>query len=189
MRRRILLCLLVVLASTAVARAAGRKVTQQFGGRIWALEVPDAYQATPVPPPPAPGVIVFSFATSPRLDGSRAVVTISLMDLGAFEGGKLAGVPLGVFADRMIKGIERRHEKWKVRESDSEIGPVKVKRYYWNGVAPDAAGPRGMRGVVYVGIDGNVGFYLHTQERDEHAEEGLLASERTLKTFRLGPRR
>jgi hypothetical protein len=189
MRRRILLCLLVVLASTAVARAASRKVTQQFGGRTWALDVPASYDAVPVPPPPAPGVIVFSFATAPRLDGTRAVVTVSLMDLGAFEGGKLAAIPLGLFADRMIKAIERRREKWKVRESDSEIGAIKVKRYYWTGVASDADKPRPMRGVVYVGIDGKIGFYLHTQEVDEHAEEGLLTSELTLKSFRLGPRK
>ena len=152
-----------------------------------ALEVPEAYQAQPVAPAPAKGVLVFSFATPPRPDGSRAVVTISLMDLAAFEGGKLAAVPLAVFADRMIRGVERRREQWKVRETDSEIGPLKVKRYYWTGMAADTSTARSMAGVVYVGIDGKIGFSLYTQDREEHAREALLAGERMLKTFRLGP--
>jgi hypothetical protein len=188
MRRRLRFSVVVAgLLSAAVALGASRKVTQDFGGRSWALEVPEAYQAQPVAPSPAKGVLVFSFATPPRPDGSRAVVTISLMDLGVFEKGKLVAVPLAVFADRMIRGVERRREQWKVRETDSEVGPLKVKRYYWTGVAPDTSTARALAGVVYVGIDGKIGFSLYTQDREEHAREALLAGERMLKTFRLGP--
>jgi hypothetical protein len=179
----------VVAAFAVLADQSTRQVVREFRNQTVSIEIPANYQEQSVPSPSS-SVMVLGFTGSPRGDDSRPMVEVSLMDLAAVYP-RDGAVSLADFGERMIKGVERRREQWKVDSSDSEIGSIRVKKYEWSGVASPskearAIQPVRMRGVMYAGIQSGIGFILHSQDTEEFAREALPIGEKSLRTFRFG---
>lgn len=157
-----------------------RPITREFRDWTFSLEVPSGYNDE-FSESPYPFFTMIAFASKPRedKDGTTAMVQVSLIDLKArgAEGISLESLGLG-----MIQGVEKRRKNFKVSVTDGKIGSTKVKRYEWEGTS--YASGRGMKGVMFVGIEAGAGFSLSTQDLD-YAKEALVLGENSLRTFRL----
>lgn len=181
---------LVAWALLATSLAQGvvfHPITREWGGRSFTVEIPAGYEE--FVGPSMPGGTTVAFVGAPRKDGTKPMVQLTLVNLAELLHEKAATITLEEFGESMIKGVERRREQWKVQVSDSQLGHVRVKRYAWTGVATHPSGglPVGARmlGVMYIGIDADIGFSLHTQDLEQYAKEALPIGENSIRTFRL----
>jgi hypothetical protein len=167
----------------AASVSAGPQTVTQFEGHTFRLQVPEDYSVKS-DASPGPGVRTFGFATEPRSDGTRGMIQVTLIDL------KKSGAPpvtLDALGTAMIEGVRRRRTQWITKESATEIAGVPGKRIEWSGEAELAPGrpPVGMRGVMLVGIKGDVAFALHTQDLSAFASGALPICEKALNSFTL----
>ena len=173
------LCVLALLMTSAYA-----ETPRQFAGRQWSIDVPAGYTAADARPDET--MITTAFTPAPRADGTRPLVQVTLIDLRRSSGSPEL---VAKFAEAMIAGVQRRREEWQVEKTTDRVGSLGVTRYAWSGVtipAADGAAQRvKARGVMLVGVDGGVGFVLHTQDVDVHAMETLPPNEKVLRTFRF----
>ena len=164
-----------------------RTETHPFKQWQWSMQVPAAYDNM-TSASPNDRKTMFGFASAAREDGTHAMVQVSLVDITGLRG---ASDSLPQFADQMINGVARNREQFQKTASNTEIDGWKAIRYEWSGVGriPDATGRLGrpvpMRGVMLVGVSGNVAIALHTQDLEAHAEETLKTGEESLRTFRV----
>jgi hypothetical protein len=182
-------CLLLLGAGPASAERTTRTV-----GRVhFTLDLPAEFRSV-VCKNQSPGVDMCGFITEARADGSRGLIQVSIVDFKTI--GEAAPPTLEQFSSVMVRGIERRRRgDWKQTESDTTIGMVAVRRTEWmasaevepgGGVKP---GPARMRGIHYAGISRGIGFALHTQDFETHADPALARAEKSLLTFTLSPTR
>lgn len=154
-----------------------------FAGRTWSIDLPEGYRE--VVPRVRPETLVgAAFASTPRADGTRAMLLVTLLDVRDRQSPDL----LQRFGKEMIEGVARRRENWTVQTTETKIGDAPAIRYEWSGEAqlPNAGGIAEMKGVMICGIDGGIAFSLHTQDFVEHAQS-LEAGEKALRTFRIAP--
>ena len=167
---------LVLLALVALVATTGVAAERAFRGQIISVDPPPQYTVHEPPAQPPRGSM-FVFVGPARADGTRPNVQVTLMELPPEQ---QTG---DTFAKAMIDGVARRRAQWKVATTDVLLGKVKAKRYAWSGVESR----RGitMRGVMYAGVSGGVGFSLHVQDLDKYAGTSLPAGEGSMKTFRV----
>jgi hypothetical protein len=173
----------VLLAVLSVTLGAERS-THKFNAHAFSLELPSGYTLQGEGSPRT-GFAVFGFATEPRLDGTRGLIQVSLLDLSQAPAGEK--VSLEKFATAMIDGVRKRRSQWNQTESALEIGGVSGKRIQWDGASEPGFGrpPVAMRGIMIIGIKKDVGFSLHTQDLVPAADSTLPLGEQALKTFAL----
>lgn len=173
--------LLATLTSwaTLASDQAYRKVERPFEGRSLQIAVPDGYSEEQSASPQA-GTHTIVFAGPIRGDGTRPMVQLTVIKLPA-------EVSLAQFAEQMIKGVERRRTDWECQTSDVKIGEVPGRRFAWTGTATVTGSTTTARmgGVMYVGIDADIGFALHTQDFEAYASSALPIGEASLRTFRV----
>jgi len=181
-RRRIAVGLVGMVILTASVSARQQTVTQ-FEGHKFSLQLPEDYSVKS-DASPGPGIRTFAFSTSPRSDGTRGIIQVTLIDL------KKSGAPpvtLDELGSSMIEGVRRRRTQWITKESALEIAGVPGKRIEWSGQAELAPGlaPVGMRGIMVVGIKNDVAFALHAQDLSAFASGALPMCEKALNSFTL----
>jgi len=174
-------------SSGSVSAPAGTQTTQRFGPHAFTMTLPGGYKLQRIADP-NPATRMFAFATEARADGTQGLIQVSLFDLGQLE--PAAPVDLAVLAHKMIGGVQALRSSWNASESDEELLGVKVKRIEWSGIATPPRGspvdgPRAMRGVMIVGIRGQLAFQLHTQDFDPLTTETLPLGERALRSFEV----
>jgi tetratricopeptide (TPR) repeat protein len=168
-------------------------INKEWNGRRLTIEVPEGYEESQWSSLPGPvGVgVTFAFVGAPRDDGTRPMIQIVLVDLPTLLNEEASTIPLEEFGGHMIGGIQRHQENWTVQITDDQLGQLRVKRYAWAGTSstyPDVGLSENvhMRGIMYVGIDGDIGFSLRTQDFEQYAEVALPIGEYSIETFRLG---
>lgn len=167
---------LALLALVALVATTGVAAERAFRGQIATIDPPKGY--TPhEPPAQPPGGSMFALAGTPRADGTRPIVQVMLLEVPPNQ---RTG---DTFAKAMIDGVARRRGQWKVEASDVTLGGIKAKRYAWTGTDPRQG--IALRGVMYAGFSGGVGFQLHTQDLAKYADKTLPAGEASMKTFRM----
>lgn len=175
----LLLCL-TVLAEAPVAKS------RAFAGYEWMMQVPVEFTEEKVTR--ADRTDIVGYTAAPRADGTRPLLQVSAVDFANLPGEAPSDF-IEEFAKAMIGGIEERRTNWKVQRSDVEVGGRRMIRFEWSGVSVPAADGASvaapMRGIMLVGMDGNIGFMLGTQDTEEHAERVLPQNERALRTFVL----
>ena len=168
-------------------------ITREWNGRNFTIEVPEGYeesQWSSLPGPDGVGV-TFAFVGATRDDGTRPSIQIVLVDLPKLLNEAATTISLEEFGGHMIGGIERRQDDWTLQVTDDQLGQLRVKRYTWTGTPstyPDGGASESahMRGIMYVGIDGDIGLSLRTQDFDQYAEAALPIGEHSIRTFSLG---
>jgi hypothetical protein len=187
-RRGILLATVLFLVLNRWASA--ENATGAFWKYSFALDLPAGY-ALEKEASPGPALKAFGFATAPRRDGTRGLVQVTLLNLGEVAGGP--GVTLESFAEQMIGGVKRRRSNWKATNTDVTIAGMRAIRIAWSGTAEASAGAAASgipaRGVMIVGIRGDLGFSLHTQDVEPWSASELPKCEKALLTFRLADSR
>jgi len=182
---------LLVAGGTRGGDAPFRTETHPFKQWQWTMQVPAAYD-TMTSASPNDRMTMFGFASAAREDGTHAMVQVSLIDITGLPG---AADSLPRFAEQMIAGVARNREQFQKTASTTEIDGWKAIRYAWSGIGriPDQTGrlgqPVALRGVMLVGISGNVAIALHTQDLEAHAAQTLKVGEESLRTFTVGVRR
>jgi hypothetical protein len=174
----------LVLAIVAAGAESGEsRPEREFRGRVWSLELPASYSehssATP-----ASDVFMIGFAPAMRDDGTRALIQVTLVEMPLnMDPAKF----IKMLREQLIAGVQRRRENFQVKASESTVGDVAVTRYEWSGVvipaADGAARSVPARGVMLIGVHEGVGFALHAQDIDEHADATLSESEPSMRTF------
>lgn len=136
-----------------------------------------------------PGVKTFAFTTEPRPDGSHVLIQLSVVDLTQI--GSVQRPTLDHFTRSMVDGVRRRRSQWKEAETFVDVHGVRARRVEWSGSnapspeRPPSQAPSMMRGVMIVGIEGDLAFALHTQDAEPFAAATLTKSEQALMTFTI----
>ena len=178
--------LLLAWSTATVAQPATQDFEGRFDHHVFRLQLPAGYrlEADAVP---KPGMKTIGFATSPRSDGTRGMIQITLLDLK--HASPSDAVTLEKVAEAMIGGVRRRRTNWKQYDSFSTIAGVTAKRIEWFGSLetspehpPDRA-PGRMQGVMLVGMKDDLAFVLHTQDLLPFADTALPLAEKALRTF------
>ena len=174
------------LVALGSARGAGQTVTYSFNAHTISLTLPPDYlfqgEASPTP-----GVKTIAFTTEPRSDGSRGLIQVSLVDLRQL--GDAQRPSLEHFTRSVVDGVRQRRSQWKEAETLVEVGGVRARRVEWSGSnepspeRPPSQAPSMMRGVMIVGITGDLAFALHTQDVEPFAAATVPKSEQALMTF------
>jgi hypothetical protein len=174
----------VLLAIGTVLPMAVQRVTHDFEGHKFSLQLPAGYLLQ-ADPSPRPGFQTFGFSTDARPDGTRGLIQVTLLDFSGAPDGQT--VTLEKFAATMIKGVSDRRSNWEQTESEMQIAGVRAKRIAWAGSREPGFGrpPVNMRGVMIAGIKKPLGFTLHTQDVVAFAETTLPEGEQALRTFAL----
>ena len=89
----------------------------------------------------------------------------------------------------MVDGVRRRRSRWKETETSVEVDGAPARRVEWSGSneqslerSPSQA-PALMRGVMIIGIRGDLAFALHTQDVEPVAATTVPRGEQALMTF------
>jgi len=169
------------------AQAAGQTVTYSLNAHTFSLELPPDYrlqgEASPMP-----GFKTLAFTTEPRPDGSRGLIQLSVFDLTQIESSRPT---LDHFTRSMVDGVRRRRSQWKEAETVVDVHGIRARRVEWSGSnepspeRPASQAPAMMRGVMIVGIEGDLAFALHTQDAEPFADATLAKSEHALMTFTI----
>lgn len=160
--------------------------TREWAGLSYSIQIPSDY--TEVAGPAQAASVITAFAGPQRQDGTRPVVLITLADLPRLLGDAHPKITLAELGANSIKGTQKKREQWKVDVSDTTLGSVPVKRYSWTGVAiVPGRSPlrRAMAGVMFVGVEANIAFFLQTQDVIPYAKDSLPVGERSIRSFRL----
>jgi hypothetical protein len=182
--RRVLPLFLWVAASATPL--AAQDFESRFARHVIRLQLPAGYRLEGEAVP-QPGMKTLAFATSPRKDGTRGLIQVTLLDMKQGPPGE--AVTLEKFAEAMIGGVRRRRTDWRESGSSSTIAGVPGKRIEWSGSSeasperPADRPPAPMRGVMFVGIKEDLGFVLHTQDFATFADQALPLGEKALQTF------
>ncbi len=174
------------LVALSSARGAGQTVTYSFNAHTISLKLPPAYRFQGAASP-TPGVKTIAFTTEPRPDGSRGLIQVSLVDLQ--QVGAAQRPTLEHFTHSIVDGVRQRRSQWKEAETLVEVGGVRARRVEWSGSnepspeRPPSQAPSMMRGVMIVGITGDLAFALHTQDVEPFAAATVPKSEQALMTF------
>jgi hypothetical protein len=186
---RLQLALLLGCLSTPLLAQATR---QGFGPDTFNLQLPAGYALLGAASP-GPGMKAFGFATSPRADGSRGLIQVTLIRLDSVPSADT--VTVDQLAASMISGVRQRRSNWQEADSAVTVDGVSSRLISWSGTnEPSPERPSGspvlaMRGVMIVGVKAGVAFALHAQDVEPFASNALAASEAALKTFALVQRR
>jgi hypothetical protein len=174
-----LVCSLLVCIASISARPYD--AAHEFEGHRFTMQVPESYQLGNEVSP-MPGVKNFGFVTEPRSDGTRGIIQVTLIDLK--KSGAPAGLTLEKFAASTIESIRSRRMQWMAKESAQRITGVAGRRFDWSGMADLGHGRMTgtMRGVVMVGLKGNVAFALTTQD---FTMDALRTCEKAMLSFSL----
>jgi len=174
------------LVALSSARGAGQTVTYSFNAHTVSLTLPPDYRFQGEASP-TPGVKTIAFTTEPRPDGSRGLIQVSLVDLQ--QVGAAQRPTLEHFTHSIVDGVRQRRSQWKEAETLVEVGGVRARRVEWSGSnepspeRPPSQAPSMMRGVMIVGITGDLAFALHTQDVEPFAAATVPKSEQALMTF------
>ena len=174
------------LVALGSARGAGQTVTYSFNAHTISLTLPPDYRFQGEASP-TPGVKTIAFTTEPRPDGSRGLIQVSLVDLQ--QVGAAQRPTLEHFTHSIVDGVRQRRSQWKEAETLVEVGGVRARRVEWSGSnepspeRPPSQAPSMMRGVMIVGITGDLAFALHTQDVEPFAAATVPKSEQALMTF------
>jgi len=174
------------LVALGSARGAGQTVTYSFNAHTISLTLPPDYRFQGEASP-TPAVKTIAFTTEPRPDGSRGLIQVSLVDLQ--QVGAAQRPTLEHFTHSIVDGVRQRRSQWKEAETLVEVGGVRARRVEWSGSnepspeRPPSQAPSMMRGVMIVGITGDLAFALHTQDVEPFAAATVPKSEQALMTF------
>jgi|SRR6267378_651374 len=170
------------------AQGPGQTVTYSLNTHTFSFELPPDYrlqgEASPMP-----GLKTFAFTSEPRPDGSRTLIQVSLVDLTQI--GSVQRPTLDHFTQSMVDGVRRRRSQWKEAESLVDVHGIRARRVEWSGSnepspeRPTSQAPSMMRGVMIVGIEGDLAFALNTQDAEPFAAATLSISEHALMTFTI----
>lgn len=177
--------MLLALLLTALA-STSQTVTYSFNTHTFSLDLPPDYRLQGEASP-TQGLKTFAFATASRSDGSRGLIQVSLVDLT--QVGSTQRPTLSHFTRSMVDGVRRRRSQWKETETSVEVDGAPARRVEWSGSnepsperSPSQA-PALMRGVMIIGIHGDLAFALHTQDVEPMAAATVPRGEHALMTF------
>lgn len=155
-----------------------------FGDIRFSLRLPSAYTLQ-AEGQPNPAFKTFGFSTPPRADGMRGMIQVSVADFRQSPDRP----SLRKFADAMVGGVRRRRTDWQSSESEITLDGATAIRIEWSGAAEPSPGQPSvrMRGVMMLGVKGDAGFALHTQDSEAQADTSLKEGEDVLMSFAIEP--
>jgi hypothetical protein len=178
------LTILLTFAALPLVAQPTKLKTHPFGGHEWSIQLPADYiderKATP-----DERTQILVFRPNPRADGSRPMLHVMTMEISAIPGAMKSKEFFDVFVKRVVGEIEKRHDQWKVSQSEVTVGGRKMSRFAWSGVPRNTTPAVPARGVILIGEDGHVAFMLHSQDAAKYADQSVTAGEQAMRTFEL----